>query len=81
MPVVKQQWLSQKPIPPHERLIFALNTTDIEEAKRLVVELGDNIHFYKLGLELFVAGGYFELLEWLNERNKKSFVETRMRTL
>jgi orotidine-5'-phosphate decarboxylase len=77
MSVVTQPWLSQKSIPSKERLIFALDTTDIEEAKRLVDELGDNVNFYKLGLELFVAGGYFQLLEWLTERDKKSFVDLK----
>jgi orotidine-5'-phosphate decarboxylase len=70
-------WLSQKPIPVQERLIFAVDTSDINEAKRLVDVLGDQVHFYKLGLELFVAGGYFELLEWLSKRNKKSFVDLK----
>jgi orotidine-5'-phosphate decarboxylase len=73
----KKRWLSQKPIDGSERLIFALDTPDIQEAKRLVNELGDQVHFYKLGLELFVAGGYFELVEWLSERGKKSFVDLK----
>jgi orotidine-5'-phosphate decarboxylase len=76
MPLPKR-WLSQKQIPTRERLIFALDTTDIEEAKRLVDELGDQVHFYKLGLELFVAGGYFELLDWLTKKNRKSFVDLK----
>jgi orotidine-5'-phosphate decarboxylase len=76
MPATKR-WLSDKPIPVRERLIFALDTTDIKEAKRLVDELGDQVNFYKLGLELFVAGGYFELLEWLGRRGKKSFVDLK----
>jgi hypothetical protein len=41
----KERWLSQKPIPVNERLIFALDTTDIEEAKKLVAELGDDVNF------------------------------------
>ena len=72
-----QRWLSQKVIPVRERLIFALNTTDINEAKLLVDVLGDEVQFYKIGLGLFVAGGYFELLEWLTKRNKKSFVDLK----
>ena len=76
MPATKI-WLSEKPIPLRERLIFALDTTDIEEAKKLVDELGDHVHFYKLGLELFVAGGYFELLDWLAKKDKKSFVDLK----
>lgn len=70
-------WLSQKPIPARERLIFALDTSDAAEAKRLVEELGDEVLFYKLGLELFVGGGYFELLEWLSGRGKKMFVDLK----
>jgi orotidine-5'-phosphate decarboxylase len=76
MPATKR-WLSQKPIPVRERLIFALDTTDIDEAKRLVTELGDEVNFYKIGLGLFVAGGYFELLDWLTKRKKKSFVDLK----
>jgi orotidine-5'-phosphate decarboxylase len=74
---ITKRWLSRKAIPIRERLIFALNTTDIEEAKRLVDALGDEVQFYKLGLQLFVAGGYFDLLEWLIKRNKKSFVDLK----
>ena len=28
---------------------------------------GDSVTFYKIGLELFMAGGYFELLDWMVE--------------
>ena len=77
MSATNTKWLSQKQIPVHERLIFALDTSDITEAKRLVEELGDQVNFYKLGLELFVAGGYFELLEWLSQKGKKSFVDLK----
>jgi len=30
-----------------------------------VIALGDAVMFYKIGLELFMTGGYFELLHWL----------------
>lgn len=69
--------LSKKKIPVNERLIFALDVPDAKQAKRLVETLGNEINFYKLGLELFMAGGYFELLEWLGERGKKSFVDLK----
>ena len=32
---------------------------------------------YKLGLELMMAGGYFELLDWLVERDKRVFVDLK----
>jgi orotidine-5'-phosphate decarboxylase len=69
--------LSTKPIPPRERLIMALDVPGIEEAKVLVEELGDSVCFYKIGLELFMSGGYFELIDWLNERGKKVFVDLK----
>jgi orotidine-5'-phosphate decarboxylase len=72
-----QTYLSTKPIPPRERLIFALDVATTERAKHLVDELGDTVQFYKLGLELFMAGGYFELLEWLRAKGKKAFVDLK----
>lgn len=66
-----------KAIPANERLIFALDVPDAEEARSLVTRLGDAVVFYKLGLELFMAGGYFELLAWLHERGKKTFVDLK----
>ena len=47
-------YLSQKPIPARERLIFALDVADSGKARRLVKELGDSVFFYKLGLEIFI---------------------------
>lgn len=70
-------YLSSKTIPPEERLIFALDVPSVEEAKSTVEALGDSVVFYKLGLELFMAGGYFELIEWLTNRGKKVFVDLK----
>jgi orotidine-5'-phosphate decarboxylase len=69
--------LSTKKIPPRERLIFALDVSTVDEAKRLVDELGESVQFYKLGLEIFMAGGYFELIDWLRERGKRVFVDLK----
>jgi len=66
-----------KPIPCKERLIFALDVSSSDEAKRLVNLFGDTIHFYKLGLELFMTGNYFALTEWLHEKGKKIFVDLK----
>lgn len=73
----KRSGLSTKPIPHHERLIFALDLPDQDEAKALVDRLGDSIDFYKLGLELFMSGGYFDLLDWLAGRGKKTLVDLK----
>ena len=69
--------LSTKNIPPRERLIFALDVPNPEDARRLVEQLGDSVRFYKLGLELFMAGGYFELVDELAGAGKKTFVDLK----
>ena len=71
------EMLSTKAIPVDERLILALDVSSVAEAQQLVITLGDSVRFYKLGLELFMAGGYYELLDWLNERGKKTFVDLK----
>jgi orotidine-5'-phosphate decarboxylase len=70
--------LSTKPIPAAERLIFALDVATPEEARRLVETLDDAVLFYKVGLELFLSGGSFDLVDWLVERGKKVFVDLKL---
>jgi orotidine-5'-phosphate decarboxylase len=60
-----------------DRLIAALDVPDIAEAKALVESLGDSVRFYKVGLELFTSGGYFELIDWLSARDKKIFADLK----
>ena len=60
-----------------DRLIVALDFSHSEEARSFVDTLGSSVGFYKIGLELFMAGGYFELLEWLVARGKKVFVDLK----
>ena len=69
--------LSNKDIAVRDRLIFALDVPDIDAAKALVEQLGDSVNFFKIGLELNMAGHYFELLDWLVARNKKVFVDLK----
>jgi orotidine-5'-phosphate decarboxylase len=64
-------------IPRAERLIVALDVSTPQEARRLVETLGDAARFYKVGLELFMAGGYFELVDWLVARGGKVFVDLK----
>ena len=73
----EQQYLSQKAIPLRDRLIFALDVPEKGEALALVDQLGDAITFYKLGLQLFMADGYFELVRELQRRQKKIFVDLK----
>ncbi len=66
-----------KDIASRDRLIFALDVADAATARKLVEQLGDAVQFYKIGLELFMAGEYFPLLEWLVARHKKVFVDLK----
>jgi orotidine-5'-phosphate decarboxylase len=69
--------LTPKNIPSRERLIFAMDVADPQAARQLVEQLGDSVVFYKIGLELFMSGGYFELLDWMVARGKKIFVDLK----
>ena len=64
-------------IPARERLIFAMDVQNADTARRLADTLGDAVAFYKLGLELFMAGGSFELLDWMVGRGKRVFVDLK----
>jgi orotidine-5'-phosphate decarboxylase len=69
--------VKHKNIPAAERLIFAMDVPDCDSARNLAGELGDAVVFYKIGLELMMSGGYFELLDWLLERDKKVFCDLK----
>jgi len=61
-----------------ERLIVALDVPTAKEARALVDRLGDSVRFYKIGLELATAEGYFELAAWLAARGHKVFADLKL---
>jgi len=65
-------------IPARERLIFALDVPDLDRARQLVEALGDSVVFYKLGLEFFLSGHYFELAAELRGQGKKIFADLKL---
>jgi orotidine-5'-phosphate decarboxylase len=69
--------VTHKDIPAKDRLIFAMDVPDCDQARALAHELGDVVTFYKIGLELMMSGGYFELLDWMLERDKKVFCDLK----
>jgi len=69
--------LSTLRVPRRERLICALDVSGPDAARSLVDALGESVAFYKVGLELFMAGGYFELIDWLVARDKRVFVDLK----
>jgi len=62
----------------HERLIFALDVSTLDEAKRLIDTLGEAVSFYKLGLEFFLSGHYFELAAELRQAGKRIFADLKL---
>lgn len=69
--------MSNQNIASKDRLIFAVDVPDCGRARELVTELGDAVTFYKIGLELMMSGGYFELLAWLLAKDKKVFCDLK----
>ena len=65
-------------IPERERLIFALDVPDLKMAQTLISNLGDSVEFYKLGLEVFLSGHYFELMAELKDKGKKVFADLKL---
>jgi orotidine-5'-phosphate decarboxylase len=60
-----------------DRLIVALDMPTIEEARRLISQLGDTARFYKVGLELLFAGG-LELAADLKAQQKQVFLDMKL---
>jgi orotidine-5'-phosphate decarboxylase len=56
-----------KNIPLDRRIIFALDVETPEMARLWVEKLEERIKFFKVGLQLFLAGG-FEVVDWILKR-------------
>jgi len=65
-------------IPPAERLIFALDVADLDQARAWIARLGDAVVHYKIGLELLASGGYFDLLHELKRAGKRVFADLKL---
>ncbi len=76
MNTTRTSW--HKNIPTEQRLIFALDVPDLDQARQLIHTLGDSVHFYKLGLELFLSGHYFELAAELKDKGKRIFADLKL---
>ncbi|MGB9711669.1 MAG: orotidine-5'-phosphate decarboxylase [Dissulfurimicrobium sp.] len=63
-------------IPLRDRLIFALDVDTPEEARSWVKLVEGQVGFYKIGLELFLAGG-FDMVEWIAARGHKIFLDLK----
>jgi orotidine-5'-phosphate decarboxylase len=65
-----------KDIPLNERLIFALDVDSEDLAREWVQRLESHVKFYKVGLQLFLAG-WFRIIEWIVERGHKVMVDLK----
>ncbi|MDT8439810.1 MAG: orotidine-5'-phosphate decarboxylase [Wenzhouxiangellaceae bacterium] len=65
-------------IDPRDRLIFALDVPDASRARALIATLGEEVTFYKLGLELFLSGDFFALADELKAAGKKVFADLKL---
>jgi orotidine-5'-phosphate decarboxylase len=70
--------LSTKSIPRNERLIVALDVPTHADAKRWAMRLGDDVRFYKLGLELLMSDGYFALIDDLMKMGKRVLADLKV---
>ena len=59
-----------------ERIFVALDYDNMEDAKKLVEELGDNISMYKVGLESYLNTDG-KLVDYLHEKGKKVFLDLK----
>ena len=59
-----------------ERLIVALDVPTVDEASDLVDHLGDDVTFYKVGLELVMQGG-MAFVQQLKARGNKVFLDVK----
>jgi orotidine-5'-phosphate decarboxylase len=62
---------------PRERLIVALDTPDVGEARSLVDRIGDAASIYKIGMELAYAGG-LKLAPELASAGKQVFLDLKL---
>ena len=76
-PMSDRSLLSTKAIVPSDRLIFALDLPTAQQALEWVDLLGDAVTFYKVGFQLFMAEGYWDLVEELKRKGKKVFVDLK----
>ena len=66
-----------KNIPLDQRIIFALDVPDAASARVLVEELDTQIKFFKVGLQLFLAGGW-PVVEHIAARGNRVMLDLKL---
>ncbi|PLX49872.1 MAG: orotidine-5'-phosphate decarboxylase [Desulfobulbaceae bacterium] len=65
-----------KNIPLNERIILALDVDKPEMAKEWVKKTESRIGYYKVGLQLFLAG-WFDVVDWIVDRGHKVMLDLK----
>jgi orotidine-5'-phosphate decarboxylase len=60
----------------NERIIFALDVPNPDEAKQWVRKLDGDIKFFKVGLELFLAG-WWDMVDYIIDRGNKVMLDLK----
>lgn len=68
--------MTLKRIPLNKRIIFALDVSTPAEARTWVEKLESQIKFFKVGLELFLAGG-FDMVDWIIRRDLEVMLDLK----
>jgi len=61
----------------NKRIIFALDFDSVDSAKTWVKLLKDKIKFYKVGMQLFLRGG-FDFIEWLKDQDVDIMLDLKL---
>ncbi len=69
--------MSATPIPLEDRIIFALDLADPRAALALVDRLAGQIRFFKVGLQLFFAGGW-PVVEYIVNKGCKVMLDLKL---
>lgn len=64
------------PPPLNERLIFALDVSKANEARQWVRQLDQHVKFFKVGLQLFLAGGW-PVIDDIVQRGNKVMIDLK----
>jgi orotidine-5'-phosphate decarboxylase len=65
-----------KDIPEAERIILALDVETPRKAKELIKKTESRLSFFKVGLQLFLAGG-FGIVDWIRDRGHKVMLDLK----
>ncbi|HSH13418.1 MAG TPA: orotidine-5'-phosphate decarboxylase [Desulfurivibrionaceae bacterium] len=69
--------MTTQPIPLRDRIILALDVDSPEKARTLVERTEAHLGFYKVGLQLFLAGG-FDVVDWLVGRGHRVMLDLKL---